>query len=162
MTKNCSNLEVFWSGPFSWPGFEEENSLPGIPHSPGVYLQAFDFQDGYLIHAAGITRRPVPIRFREHTRGYMNGEYNVLDPSEVKRGVRKEIWHGWEYARTQRNLFEERKSEIQQAVKKQLAMFRIFVADVGNQPRLFERIEAAIMDHQAQLPSPFCDIPDRE
>ncbi len=40
-------------------------------------------------------------------------------------------------------------------------MFRIFVADVGNQPRILERIEASIMDHLNQLPSPFCDIPDQ-
>ena len=162
MTINSSDLEVFWEGPFSWPGFEEENGLPGIPYNPGVYLQTFDYLDGYLIYAAGITRRPVPIRFREHTRSYMNGEYNVLDPFEVQRGGRKEIWHGWGYARAHRNLFEERKSKIQQAVKKQLAMFRIFVADIGIQSRrLHERIEAAIMNHLYQLPSPFCDIPDQ-
>ncbi len=147
MTRTISNLEVFWDGPFSWPGFEDENGLPCIPHSLGVYLQTFDYQDGYLIYAAGITRRPVPIRFREHTRSYMNGEYNVLDPSEVQHGVRKEIWHGWGYAREHQNLFEEKKFEIQQAVKKQLVMFRIFVADVGNQPRILERIEASIMNH---------------
>lgn len=161
MTRNSSNLEVFWDGPFSWPGFEDESQLPGIPHINGVYLQAFDYQDGYLIYAAGITRRPVPIRFREHTRSYMNGEYNVLDPFEVQRGVRKEIWHGWGYAKAHRSQFEERKSEIQQAVKKQLAMFRIFVADVGSHPRLVERIEASIMNHLDQLPPPFCHIPDQ-
>jgi hypothetical protein len=91
----------------------------------------------------------------------LNGDYNVLDPSEAERGIRKEIWHGWSYAKAHRDLFEERKPEIQKAVKEQLARFRIFVAEVGTQRRLLERIEASIMNHLSQQPSPYCDIPDK-
>ena len=161
MSRSTGKLEVFWDGPFSWPKFEESNGLPSIPQSPGVYLQTFEYQSGYLIYAAGITRRLVRVRFREHTRSYMNGEYNVLDPSEAERGVRKEIWHGWGYAKAHRNQFEENKDEIQQAVQKQLTRFRIFVAEVGTEPRLLERIEASIMNHLNQQSSPYCDIPDQ-
>lgn len=161
MSRNTRNLEVLWEGPFSWPNYEERNGLPSIPRSPGVYLQTFEYQDGYLIYAAGITRRLVPVRFREHTRNYMNGDYNVLDPSEAERGVRKEIWHGWGYAKAHRNQFEENKAEIQQAVQEQLTRFRIFVAEVGTERRLLERIEASIMIHLNQQSSPYCDIPDQ-
>lgn len=158
---NTANFQVFWDGPFSWPKFEVKNGLPNIPRIPGIYLQTFEYQDGYLIYAAGITRRPIPVRFREHTRNYMNGEYNVLDPAEAERGVRKEIWHGWGYAKTHRNQFEENKAEIKQAVHKQLSRFRIFVAEVGTERRLLERIEASIMNHLNEQPSPYCDIPDQ-
>jgi hypothetical protein len=79
----------------------------------------------------------------------------------LEHGIRKEIWHGWEYARNHRAEFEERKSEILNAVRKQLAGFRIFVADIGTEPRILERLEAAIMNNLYQQSSPFCDIPDK-
>ena len=101
------------------------------------------------------------MRFSEHTSKYMNGDYNVLDIAAIQRGVRREIWHGWGYARKHRAEFEERKPIILDAVQKQLAGFRIFVADVGREPRLLERLEASIMSNLYQQPSPFCDIPDK-
>lgn len=48
-----------------------------------------------LIYAAGITRRPFIKRFREHTRAYLNGVYTVFDVPSLKKGIRKEIWHGF-------------------------------------------------------------------
>jgi hypothetical protein len=89
-----------------------------------------------LIYAAGITRRPVPTRFKEHTRKYINGEYNVLDIATVQQGIRREIWHGWDYARKHREEIEERKLIIFDAVHKQLAGFCIFVAVLSNRPVL--------------------------
>lgn len=161
MTNQATTIEVTWDGPYGWPSFESKNNLHPIPKCPGVYLQTFEYQDGYLIYAAGITRRPVPTRFREHTRKYMNGEYNVLDIAAAQRGIRREIWHGWGYARKHRSEFEERKSIILDAVRKQLAGFCIFVANVRNAPRVCERLEASVMNNLYQQPSPFCDIPDR-
>jgi hypothetical protein len=161
MTHEATTIEVTWDGPYGWPGFESDNNLRPIPQIPGVYLQTFEYQGGYLIYAAGLTRRLVPTRFREHTRKYMNGEYNVLDIAAAQQGVRKRIWHGWGYARKHREEFEERKSIILDAVRKQLAGFRIFVTDIGGEPRVFERFEASIMSNLYQHPSPICDIPDR-
>ncbi len=100
MADQETTIEVTWDGPYGWPAFESENGLPPIPKISGVvYLQTFKYQGRYLIYAAGLTRRPVPTRFREHTRKYMNGEYNVLDIAAAQQGIRKEIWHGWGYAR---------------------------------------------------------------
>jgi len=161
MTHEATTIEVTWEGPYGWPGFESENNLRPIPNIPGVYLQTFEYQGGYLIYAAGLTRRPVPTRFRDHTVKYMNGEYNVLDIDATQQGIRKEVWHGWGYAREHREEFEERKSIIIAAVCKQLAGFRIFVADVGTQPRTIERLEASIMNRLYQEQPPFCDIPDK-
>ncbi len=154
-------IDVEWGGPYGWPGFEGMNDLPSIPNVPGVYLQTFKFRDGYLIYAAGITRRPVPKRIGEHTRNFMNGEYTVLDVAAAQQGIRREAWHGWGYARDHREEFEERKPMILDAAQKQLKGFRIFVADLGVVPRVHERIEASIMNNLYKQASPVCDLPDR-
>lgn len=161
MTIEVTIIEARWDGPYSWPGFESHNDLRPIPSTSGVYLQTFDYQGGYLIFCAGLTRRPVSKRLREHTHNFMNGKYNVLDIAAAQQGIRLEIWHGWGYAREHQEEFKEQKKIIRDAVGKLLAGFRIFVADLGNQPRILERLEAAIMMHLYQQPAPFCDIPDR-
>ena len=160
MADLSGKIKVAWKGPFSWPGYEEENRLPPIPGIPGLYLMTFEYMNGYLIHVAGLTRRPVPSRFNEHTKEYMNGKYNVLDLASAEKGIRKEIWHGWGYAREHREEFEEQKELIIEAVRKELSGLRIFVGDIGTAPRLLERLEASIMNHLGKQPSPFCDIPD--
>ena len=156
-------LDIFWEGPFSWPTFESTNSLQTIPQTSGVYLQTFEYKGGYLIHAAGLSRRPILARFREHTRKYMNGEYNVLNVSAAQCGVRQEVWHGWGYARAHRDEFEAHKVLILEAVQEQLAGFRIFTASIEStkEDRILERLEASIMATlYGQLP-PICDLPDR-
>ena len=79
----------------------------------------------------------------------------------MKQGKRKEIWHGWGWSPEKRAEFENRKQVILDAANGQLEGYRIFVADVGNQPRMLERLEASIMDWLDEQPSPFRDIPDR-
>ena len=161
MSKIIHTIKATWKGPYSWPTFEDDNGLRAIPKLPGLYLWAFDYISGYMIYAAGLTRRPIPVRFKEHTRKYMNGEYYILDIKAAQQGIRKEIWPGWGYAKEHRDEFDERKLEIIDAVQKQLAGFRIFVADVGDEPRILERLEASIMENLYRQPSPFCDIPDK-
>jgi hypothetical protein len=161
MSKIMHTIQATWNGPYSWPTFEEDNGLQALPKLPGLYLQTFDYSNGYMIYAAGLTRRPVPARFKEHTHKYMNGKYNVLDIHAAQQGIRKEIWHGWGYAKEHRDEFDERKIEIIDAVQKELEGFRIFVADVGEGPRILERLEASIMENLYRQPSPFCDIPDK-
>ena len=156
-------LDVFWKGPFSWPGFEGINFLPTIPQTPGVYLQTFEYKDGCLIYAAGLSRRPIFVRFKEHTRKYMNGEYNVLNISAAQRGSRQEVWHGWGYARTHREDFKKHKGSILEAVHEQLAGFRIFTAEIEStkEDRILERLEASIMAALYGQPPPICNLPDR-
>ncbi len=164
MTGSPQLIDITWEGPFAWPGFEGKASLPALPRVPGVYIQAFEHQGGYLIYSAGITKRAVPERFQEHTRRYLNGEYNVLDTEAASRGERKEMWHGWGYARAHRDEFEAQREAIQNAARRQLASFRLFVADpdvAGGGLRLRERLEAGIMDSLYQQPPPVCDLPDR-
>ena len=156
-----TTIDIEWTGPYAWPKFEIESYLPTIPKHPGIYLMTSEYKTGYIIYAAGITRRPIPTRFREHTRKYLRGDYTILDMSDIKHGVRKEIWHGWGWTPEKRKEYERRKSQLVEAARKQLAAFRIFVADVGKEPRILERFEATIMNTLYKDPSPFCDIPDK-
>ena len=104
------------------------------------------------------------MRFKQHTRKYIHGEYNVLSIAAAQQGVRREIWHGWGYAREHPEESEERKSIILDAVRKQFAGFRIFITDtvdMRREARVLERFEAAIMGNLYKQPSPIWDIPDK-
>jgi hypothetical protein len=158
---NTPPRQTHWQGPFGWPNFE--SALPPAPSLPGTYLQTFEYQDGYLIYAAGITRRTVRSRLHEHTKQYLSGVYTVLDVDAVQAGTRKEIWHGfWMKPRPTERVaeFHARHDEIITSARRQLASFRIFVAEM-KEPRILERLEAAVMSHLYQQASPFCDIPDK-
>jgi hypothetical protein len=110
---------------------------------------------------AGLTRRLFRQRFREHTRLYLSGDYTVLDVAQLKNGVRSEIWHGWGWNAAKRAEFAERRSEIEEAARRQLAACRVFVTDVDPQGRVSERLEAAIMNYLYAAPAPLCDVPDK-
>lgn len=161
MVDDSISLEMTWMGPYAWPGFEIVDQLQTIPEVSGLYLQTFEYRDGFLVYGAGLTRRSVRTRLKEHTSKYMNGEYTVLDVTEVQQGKRKEIWHGWGHARQHRNEYEYRKREIIEAVRRQLEGYRVFIANIGEEPRILERLEAAIMENLYQQSPPLCDIPDK-
>ncbi len=154
-------MKAVWKGPYSWPHYEAKNGLLPIPKQPGVYLLTVEYRDGYLIYAAGITRRTIPERMREHTRKYMRGEYNILDIDAMQQGVRREIWHGWGWSPAKRMEYDERRALLVEAACRQLEGFRIFVTYIGTEPRILERLEAAIMNHLYQQPVPVNDIPDK-
>ena len=160
---DASPIEINWLGPFGWPGFGDTSDI--LPNTPGIYLWTAEYlQGGYLIYAAGITRRPMKKRFSEHTRAYLNGTYTLFDMDALRQGVRKEVWHGfWTKKRSaeRQQEFDRRRSELDAAARAQLAAFQIFVATVDPQPRLLERLEAAIMNCLYNQAAPLSDIPDR-
>ncbi|MCS7069355.1 MAG: hypothetical protein NZN28_12110, partial [Meiothermus sp.] len=99
-------LTLRWQGPYAWPGYEAPSGLPALPPVPGVYLQTFEYQGAYLIYLVGLSRRPLTARFREHRRHYRAGQYNVLEVAAIQQGQRREVWHGWGYARAHPEEFE--------------------------------------------------------
>jgi hypothetical protein len=149
---------VIWQGPFSWPKYGKDPS-DVIPNICGVYLFTFKYRDGYLVYAAGITKS-MKTRFSQHTREYKQGNYNVLDTEYAQNGLRKEIWHGWQYAKTHKQEFIERKEIILQAVDKQLSAFKIFVTEVLDL-RIRERIECAIMQNIYASSESWAELADR-
>jgi hypothetical protein len=135
--------DIIWQGPYSWPKYEAQSNLKSIPDIAGVYLFTFSYKDGFLLYAAGITNSTRQ-RFLRHTREYKKGNYNALAMDFAERGERKEIWHGWQYAKAHQHEFNSRKESILKSVDEQLHSFRIFAADVTDK-RKRERIEAALM-----------------
>jgi hypothetical protein len=95
----------------------------------------------------------------QHSRAYLDGKYNILDPYAARNGVRLEIWHGWTVAQqpAKRAEYAERRAELQEAARRQFAEFRIFVADVDTNSRLPERLEAAIMRRLYANAAPLSD-----
>ena len=152
-------VEVNWKGPFSWTGYESENNLEKIPETEGIYLWTFKYKDGFLIYCAGITNSTKK-RFRSHTLEYKSGNYTVFEVNEAENGKRKEIWHGWSYAREHREEFNERKGEILNAVENQLKSFKVFVATITDK-RIRARFEAAIMNNIYSSKETWSELADR-
>ncbi|MFI3155938.1 MAG: hypothetical protein QX199_07250 [Methylococcaceae bacterium] len=168
-TENENLIELRWEGPFTWPcsssqGDEKNLNDVMVASKCGIYLWTVEYSDGYLIYAAGITRRPFAKRFQEHTRAYLNGIYTIFDVPSLKNGIRKEIWPGFWFKKKlaeEQVEYEKRSSEISIAANDLLSNYRIFVAPVNPVPRLLERIEAAIMNSLYLSTGPTSTIPDR-
>lgn len=150
--------EVLWQGPFSWPGFERENRLAIIPDIAGVYLLTFEYKDGYILRSAGVTNS-MKRRFSQHKREYMSGRYTVLNITSAKKGERKEIWHGWGYAKKHQNEFLHHKDYILNSVKNQLTAYRLFITKIPDR-RKKERIEFAIIQNAYISKEPWGDLVD--
>ncbi len=111
------------------------------------------------MYAAGITNS-IKRRFSTHTREYRKGNYNVLDVNFAEKGERKEIWHGWNYARTHREEYQANKNAILKAIDIQLNSFKIFISEVKDL-RKRERIEAAIMLNLYNKKQHWAELADR-
>ena len=153
------NKNIEWQGPFSWTGYENQNGIDKIMDIDGIYLWTFLYKNGFLIYCAGITKSTKK-RFRQHTLEYKSGNYTVIDVAEAEEGKREEIWHGWSYARTHRDEFNQRKEEILSAVEKQLKSFRVFIAQMPDK-RERARFEAAIMHYIYNSNESWAELADR-
>jgi len=151
--------EIEWLGPFSWIGYENQNNLEKMPDLEGIYLMTFQYKDGYLVGGAGITKS-TKSRFKRHTTEFKSGNYTVLNVMSAEKGERDEIWHGWQYARTHREEFIERKEEILKSVDEHLKSYRIFIAKISEK-RIRERFEAAIMYYIYCCKEPWAEVADR-
>ncbi len=160
-------IQLIWQGPFCWPKFDSASAAPFdliLVDACGIYLWTVEYCDGFLIYAAGITRRSFQERFREHTRHYLNGVYTIFDVIALQQGIRTELWHGfWMKKRSTKKQkeYESRREEIVEAARNQLSVFRIFVAQVDPTPRILQRLEASIMNTLYTSAVPISEIPDR-
>lgn len=150
--------DIFWRGPFAWNGFETVNSLEKIPDIAGVYLFTFEYRDGYIIYSAGVTSS-TKRRLGEHTRAFRKGDYTILDVESAQVGVRKEIWHGWDYAKKHKEEFEKNEAFISKAIEKQLGAYRLFVIEIDDR-RKRERIEFSIIQSIYSSKEPWADLVD--
>ena len=148
--------EVNWKGPFYWPSGDNQEELSS---ESGVYVICFPYKDGCLVHFAGITNN-FKRRIKQHDRAFRKGQYTIIDADQAMRGIRKEVWHGWKYARENKEEFVQRENEIVAALEKQIASYQIFIA-VMEDKRLRERLESSIMLGIYTSKTPWSDIQDR-
>lgn len=163
-------VELLWQGPFAWPstggcGTVSDLERADVAGCCGVYLWAVEHDGGFLVYAAGETRRPFRVRFREHTREYRAGRYTVFDAAAMRRGERRKVWPGFWYSKLRRpNLerdYSERSEQIAAALEKLLSGYRVFVAPLAPERRLLKRVEAAIMAVLYAADGPASVLPDR-
>jgi len=150
---------IIWKGPYSWPKYENDDKQKKMINTEGVYLWTFKYKNGFLIYSAGVTNS-TKRRFTTHTREYKKGNYTILDIDAIQKEQRKEIWHGWQYAKANQDEFKNRKEIILNAVNEQLKAFQIFIAEVSDK-RKRERIEAEIMYSIYQSKENWSEIADR-
>jgi hypothetical protein len=136
-----------------------------VAASCGVYLWTVDYGGGFLVYAAGETRRPFRKRFREHTREYRSGRYTVFDAAAMRRGERRKVWPGFWFSKRRppqlERTYSERSGEIAKALEELLSSYRVFVAPLALDRRVLQRIEAAIMAALYAAESPASLLPDR-
>lgn len=154
-------IELQWDGPFSWPSYQDINKLPIVPKIPGIYLQTFEYNDGYIIYSAGLTQRTVLKRLSEHTRSYRNGDYNIFDIELMKQGIRRTIWQGWGWTDEKRSIFKQNEAHFQKLINCQLSSFRIFTVYLSEEKRILERLEAKIMNSLYLSGYPYSELPDK-
>lgn len=162
-------IQLDWHGPFGWPGFALESGLTDLETAAvaqrcGVYLWSVEHVGGFLIYAAGVTRRSFCTRFREHSRAYRQGVYTVFDAKHLQRGERKKVWPGFWFRKRLPEMEQDylhRAPEISAARGDLLSAYRVFVAPLAPEPRVLERIEAAIMGALYAAGGAAAVIPDR-
>jgi hypothetical protein len=147
-----SDLEINWSGPYAWPGYEAETGLPPVPEHGGVYLRTFECQDGYVIQYIGETAL-YPKRLEEHRRGMLDGNYVLLDMDAAAKGVYSALWP-YQGRNARPDDFELCKDEIRTFARWQMAKGRVFVTDQEMDKRLRLRLEAAIATSQEHAAQP--------
>lgn len=148
-----------WLGPFSVPGFEERNMLNSVPDIPGIYLFTFDCDDGYIIRLVGLSNS-IPKRLKQHRRSYHSGDYTLLNIDMAQNGIRKEIWHGWGYAKKHRNRFLSNRNFYKNCIVNELTEYRLFIAAEENR-RIQERIEYSIVQNLYNSKDKYCNLIDR-
>ena len=76
----------------------------------------------------------------------------------MQRCERKEIWHGSQWTGIEPSPDETKM--IEAAGQRMMADLRLFIAEMPDERRLRQRVEAAIMLGLYNAPKPLCDLPD--
>ena len=144
-------LTLHFDGPFSW---SSRNGTPSIFDSTvaakaGVYLWTVATPTGEFIYYVGETGRSFGTRMFEHLKEHLAGAYHVFDPVALMRAEKKELWPGL-YNRDRARLLPElllRFDELAAPIARLVDVYRFHLAPTDADPRLRQRIEAALSRH---------------
>lgn len=148
-----------WLGPFPWPGY---GSTP-LPAVSSVYLWTVEsrhdwYRDGYFVYLAGETK-DARRRFGAHSTKLRFGEWTIFDMDAMQRCERTEVWRGTDWTRRAHDPVDIPK--IRQDGRRMMAGLRLFLAQMPDEKRLRQRVEAAIMCALYDAPAPLSQLPDR-
>jgi len=142
------DLEVHFSGPFSWPGTQ---SAPPISQAEmgrrcGVYLWTVRLDEGELIYYIGETGRSFREGMCEHFREHMSGGYHLYEPDAFRQGRKNLLWPGRFGPTGERSLGRllNRFPDLAPVMAALAEIYRFYVAPMNHDRRLRERIEAAL------------------
>lgn len=146
-----SELAVHFEGPFSWTSRDGTPSVldSEIATKAGLYLWTVSTPAGELIYYVGETGRSFGVRMFEHLKEHLGGAYHVFDPVALMRAEKKELWPGL-YNPDHARLLPElllRFEELAAPIARLVAVYRFHLATTDIDPRLRQRIEAALSRH---------------
>lgn len=153
--------EIEWKGPYCLFGYESQENPIAIPDVSGVYLFCFSIGGNYVLEYAGVTKSTKQ-RMKTHIREYKKGSYTIIDLDALENFERKEIWHGWDLAKSEdsKKYFKKHGEYYSNTIDRQLYSYRVFVSEIVD-VRKRERIEAALMLNAYQSDERWADLVPR-
>ena len=143
-------LNLSWKGPFKWINLGS-NSIFASPEGKlsGIYVWTIPFQESYLTHYVGETKRTFCKRLIEHTKEYLSGVYHVYDPDLFLKGEKEAVWEGMFGNVPERKIevFLHKYPELAPQIQKFVSLFEIFLIPMKEEKRIVQRVEAAIANH---------------
>lgn len=149
--------EIIFQGPY---GFLKKNNLSSIFESPlkeGVYFWTSPYGKKEVINYIGISNREFKIRMLEHLKCYLSGDYEIIDPDELKKGKCVKIWDGvyglkrgaktGDFFSKHMEDFSNKYKELYPKIFALLKLYKIYISTIPGKPRFYERVEAAIYNH---------------
>ncbi len=143
-------INLSWKGPFKWID-PRSNGIFASPEGglSGIYVWAVPFQESYLAHYIGETKRSFCKRLVEHTKEYLSGAYRVYDPDLFLEGKKEALWEGmWGNGPERKiGIFFRKYPELAPQIQKFVSLFEIFLIPMKEEKRIVQRVEAAIANH---------------
>jgi hypothetical protein len=149
-------LHLHFHGPFLLCS-DMDDVLASCPlrNGAGIYFWAVKQHTGcYRIAYLGETGESFYVRMKEHVVQTLGGNYRVIDPDEMCKGIQQVVWNGlWrKNTRDKLPVFLSNYERSAPVIKRYLVSQVIFVAPVECKPRLRKRMEGALAQHLRSLP----------
>jgi len=150
------SLNLHFSGPFSICS-EKDDVLANCPfrNERGIYLWAVkQLTTCYRVSYLGETSNSFYCRTKEHVIQTMGGNYRIIDPDQMSRGIQQIVWNGLWRIKTRDKLrdFLSNYESLAPLIKRYLFGQVIFVAPLECELRVQKRVEAALAQHLRSLP----------
>jgi len=146
--------KVEFVGPYVFIGSGKFPSIFKCLPKKGVYFWTTPYGRKEVINYVGVTNREFKIRMFEHIKAFLSGDYKIFDANELKKGNPLPVWNGLyglgrgvktdEFICNHLEDFTKRYKELYPKIIATLKLYKIYLAEIEDETRLQERLEAAI------------------